>query len=1046
MAPGKSSRPPIEDPYFVDYAPTGRAICKKCERLLTEGTVRFCQKVWSPFHDGFDIKYSHFVCGVAKLEELEELKGWQALRWVDVLRVAKRFNKTIDESDSRVKEQKNLSDMIWALKDNMMEQLNLKALKPILDANRRLYVEKKLKLHQAAHVVADGILLGKLPPCPLCECEALVQGGPEYKCNGWISGATKCTFSYTVFYLTDPDALIDNSASGVTTEHLDRVGLFALPDIAKAMPFFVKWKPPVDATGIKRFGNPMKMSAAGDGRKATVKKESLDSDHEPDSDVPKMQELVGMEFAACGTITPARKDMIPLVEKHGGKFTETIERHTDFLLVGDDIAVKEQKKFQDAISMGVPVLHCSFVPALVSRNSKEPSGPTAKGTRKTHYKWGHELTEEEAEALPKGLLLRCRKYMVFYRIQGKLLKSFGNVKALLDAKAKAQREGTHEGGKKTTMRPKIIPGSALLEVDADVKKKNAKIYVDSLRNAYNCSLHKTDLAIGQNKFYIIQLLQVSSGRKSYSVLRKWGRLGAENKMGNGHLIDDFHEDLEGAVDAFEKRYKSFTLTEWDDRLEFKQVPDGYAYVEIHGYMHDGEGVEEEDIGGAKRKKEERGGSDGEENADEQQPKITKRAKKHESKKNVKKEKGESKADLLKKEASKLDERIQAFIEMIFDRDMMIQQLEEQNLDLQKLPLQSISSRQLKEGYSILQELQTLLQETAMVEGTVAAVRRNHKLLDATTRFYTQVPHVFSRSAVPPIIDSLVKLRGKVDMMEQLLDVSVANRLLEEVHADAKENVCQLDLEYDKLHCGFVPIEQDAVEWDMIKTMVRDTHASSHNCYSLNIEHIFKCDTHGARSGGVAQTFSSDIGNRALLWHGSRLTNWVGILSKGLRIAPPEAPSTGYMFGKGLYFADVVSKSANYCLATPSDPRGVLILCEVALGKQGMMLEADEQADKIIKEKGFDSTWGVGKAHPNPKDDKQLVSEEDGQQIRVPTGKLTKNKENMEAAVRAVEEGGVEGGVEGSLLYNEYIVYRTEQVRIRFVVTVNFEFVDFNIDD
>ena len=31
---------------------------------------------------------------------------------------------------------------------------------------------------------------------------------------------------------------------------------------------------------------------------------------------------------------------------------------------------------------------------------------------------------------------------------------------------------------------------------------------------------------------------------------------------------------------------------------------------------------------------------------------------------------------------------------------------------------------------------------------------------------------------------------------------------------------------------------------------------------------------------------------------------VGILSQGLRIAPPEAPVTGYMFGKGVYFADV----------------------------------------------------------------------------------------------------------------------------------------------
>ena len=41
--------------------------------------------------------------------------------------------------------------------------------------------------------------------------------------------------------------------------------------------------------------------------------------------------------------------------------------------------------------------------------------------------------------------------------------------------------------------------------------------------------------------------------------------------------------------------------------------------------------------------------------------------------------------------------------------------------------------------------------------------------------------------------------------------------------------------------------------------------------------------------------------RTLLWHGSRLTNWVGILSRGLRIAPPEAPVTGYMVrDAGLY--------------------------------------------------------------------------------------------------------------------------------------------------
>lgn len=70
-------------------------------------------------------------------------------------------------------------------------------------------------------------------------------------------------------------------------------------------------------------------------------------------------------------------------------------------------------------------------------------------------------------------------------------------------------------------------------------------------------------------------------------------------------------------------------------------------------------------------------------------------------------------------------------------------------------------------------------------------------------------------------------------------------------------------------------------------------------------------------------------HRMLLWHGSRLTNWVGILGRGLKVAPPEAPSTGYMFGKGIYFADSSSKSANYVYPTQRKNIGLVALCEVS---------------------------------------------------------------------------------------------------------------------
>ncbi|XP_020538605.1 poly [ADP-ribose] polymerase 2 isoform X4 [Jatropha curcas] len=160
---------------------------------------------------------------------------------------------------------------------------------------------------------------------------------------------------------------------------------------------------------------------------------------------------------------------------------------------------------------------------------------------------------------------------------------------------------------------------------------------------------------------------------------------------------------------------------------------------------------------------------------------------------------------------------------------------------------------------------------------------------------------------------------------------------------------------------------------------------------------------------------STVKNRMLLWHGSRLTNWAGILSQGLRIAPPEAPVTGYMFGKGVYFADMFSKSANYCYATAAASAGVLLLCEVALGDMAEQLYANYDADKLPQ--GKLSTKGVGSTAPDLSCAKAL---EDG--VTVPLGKAKQQE-----------------GHKGALLYNEYIVYNVDQIRMRYVVQVNFKY-------
>jgi hypothetical protein len=71
----------------------------------------------------------------------------------------------------------------------------------------------------------------------------------------------------------------------------------------------------------------------------------------------------------------------------------------------------------------------------------------------------------------------------------------------------------------------------------------------------------------------------------------------------------------------------------------------------------------------------------------------------------------------------------------------------------------------------------------------------------------------------------------------------------------------------------------------------------------------------------------------LLWHGSGMANFVGILSQGLRIAPPEAPHAGYAFGKGIYLSDQMSTSSGYTRYHSTNNTGMLLLCEAALGDQ-----------------------------------------------------------------------------------------------------------------
>ncbi|XP_049632386.1 poly [ADP-ribose] polymerase 1 [Suncus etruscus] len=347
--------------------------------------------------------------------------------------------------------------------------------------------------------------------------------------------------------------------------------------------------------------------------------------------------------------------------------------------------------------------------------------------------------------------------------------------------------------------------------------------------------------------------------------------------------------------------------------------------------------------------------------------------------------------------SKLPKPVQELIKMIFDVESMKKAMVEYEIDLQKMPLGKLSKRQIQAAYSILSEVQQ-----AVSQGS-----SDSQILDLSNRFYTLIPHDFGMKK-PPLLSNADSVQAKVEMLDNLLDIEVAYSLLRAGSDDTSKD--PIDVNYEKLKTDIKVVDKDSEEAETIRKYVKNTHATTHNAYDLEVLDIFKIEREGEN-----QRYKpfKQLHNRRLLWHGSRTTNFAGILSQGLRIAPPEAPVTGYMFGKGIYFADMVSKSANYCHTSQGDPIGLILLGEVALGN---MYELKHASHISKLPKGKHSVKGLGKTTPDPSASITM----DG--VEVPLG------------------NGISSGVNDTcLLYNEYIIYDIAQVNLKYLLKLKFNF-------
>ncbi|KAG4108431.1 poly polymerase catalytic domain-containing protein [Neocallimastix lanati (nom. inval.)] len=516
-------------------------------------------------------------------------------------------------------------------------------------------------------------------------------------------------------------------------------------------------------------------------------------------------------------------------------------------------------------------------------------------------------------------------------------------------KEEEKREEEKKGEENDNIVKEIRKGRAV--VDSSVPNhENYHVFEDG-DEVYDATLNQTNISDNNNKYYNLQILKKDDNSNGYFFWTRWGRVG---EKGQNNLL--FCSSKENAISNFKMKFKDKTGNNWENRKNFVKKNKKYFLLE-------------RDYG------------------------VTK-----EVEEDIKRKTKENKINI---PDSKLDERLQNLIKLIFDISIMEQEMAEIGYDAKKMPLGKLTKDHIKKSYGVLKKLDEEL-SNPQPKLTVLA--------DLTSEFYTIIPHDFGRTK-PPVINNKELLKKKIEMVESLADIEIASTLLKNQKMEITEN--PIDTNYKSLHCNLIPLDHKSEDYEMIEMYVENTHGETHSWYELEIDDIYIVDREGEKERFLGNKYPGK--KRKLLWHGSRLSNFAGILSQGLRIAPPEAPVSGYMFGKGVYFADMVSKSANYCCAY--NQIGLMLLCEVMTGEENNLYYADYNAGELAKNNNKDCTKGCGKTAPDPT---KSAYTKDG--IEVPYGP-------------AIE---VDNTDKPYLYYNEYIVYDVAQIKMRYLIKMKFK--------
>ena len=245
------------------------------------------------------------------------------------------------------------------------------------------------------------------------------------------------------------------------------------------------------------------------------------------------------------------------------------------------------------------------------------------------------------------------------------------------------------------------------------------------------------------------------------------------------------------------------------------------------------------------------------------------------------------------------------------------------------PLGILTIGQIEKGEAILAEAYKVFQDKS-------ARGRQQKLEDLSGQFYTVIPHRIGRSRLAvlgAVLDNLEAFASKQETLQLMKDMLRVNG---EDGAGSVLYDAQVDMQYKSLKCEVGFVEPGTDLYRQIEGHAKAGQRKWWGGCGIKVRNVYK-----VRRPGEWEDFeaaSAAVGDHRLLFHGSGIQNWVGLLSRGI-LLPKLAVSLGARrtdagwLGHGIYFGDVSSTSAAY---TSPGRNGrntrFMAVARVALGK------------------------------------------------------------------------------------------------------------------